>query len=200
MNKKLRCLTYSRVSTSHHDQKPEVQVEELRRYCHSRGWEVVEELVDHGYSGGTADRPALKRLMALARARNVDLICVVKLDRLFRSLKHLVLTLEELDALGVKFVSVHDGLDYTSAASRFFVQVLGSLGEFEKSLLVERTKLGLEHARRQGKKLGRPCERDDVAILELHRKGYSYSQIEKTLKVSRGAVYRAVKAVSKTPK
>ena len=200
MSKTLRCVTYSRVSTSHHDQNPGVQVEELRRYCGSRGWDVIGELVDHGYSGGTAERPALKKLMALARSRQVDLICVTKLDRLFRSLKHLVLTLEELDSLGVRFVSVHDGLDYTSAASRFFVQVLGSLGEFEKSLLVERTRMGLEHARRKGKKLGRPRKRDDQAILELRRRGYSYSQIEKALNVSRGAVYRAVKDVSKTGK
>ena len=200
MDKKLRCITYSRVSTSHHDQKPEIQVEELRRYCASRGWEITEELVDHGFSGGTAERPALKTLMKLARTRKVDIICVTKLDRLFRSLKHLILTLDEFETLGVKFVSVHDGLDYTSAASRFFIQVLGSLAELEKSILVERTKLGLEHARRNGKKLGRPKQRDDEAILELRTNGLTYTEIEERLKVSRGAIYRAVKTVSKTVK
>lgn len=197
--KSLRCVTYSRVSTSHHEQKPEVQVESLRQYCDARGWDIIEELVDHGYSGGTDKRPAFQKLMQLARARKIDCICVTKMDRLFRSLKHLVLTLEEFDTLGVKFVSVSDGLDYTTAASRFFVQVLGSLAEFEKSLIVERTRQGLEHARKKGVRLGRPKTRDDEAILSLHRQGKSYREIAKALGVSSGAIGRALKGAPKSP-
>lgn len=103
--------TYSRVSTSHHGQNPDVQVYDLRRYCQARDWHVAHEIVDHGFSGGTDSRPGLKQLIALVRAREVDAVVVVKLDRLFRSLKHLVTMLEEFQALGVQFVAVRDNVD-----------------------------------------------------------------------------------------
>lgn len=159
-----RVLTYSRVSTSNKDQNPEVQFHELRRYCAARGWEVVDEIVDHGFTGSTDNRPGLKRLLALVRERRVDVVVVVKMDRLFRSLKHLVATLEEWQALGVQFVATKDNIDYTTPSGRLFAQILGSLAEFEKSLLIERTRMGLDHARAMGKTLGRPKKRDDEAI------------------------------------
>lgn len=80
-----KVLIYARCSTTQHDQRPEVQVEELRRYCEARGFEVCEEVVDHGFSGSTEKRPGLKRLQELVRSRKVDVVVVVKLDRLFRS-------------------------------------------------------------------------------------------------------------------
>lgn len=196
----MRAVTYSRVSTSHHDQKPEVQVNELRHYCAARGWDIVDEVVDHGYSGGTDQRPGLKRLMALVRSRQVDAVVVLKLDRLFRSLKHLVATLEEFQALGIVFVATKDNVDYSTPSGRLFVQILGSLSEFEKSLLRERTLLGLEYARSQGKKLGRPKKCDDAAIVRLRADGYSYSEIQRRLGVSRPSVNRALKTTgTKTP-
>jgi DNA invertase Pin-like site-specific DNA recombinase len=195
----LTVLTYSRVSTSNKDQKPEVQVHELRRYCKARGWKIAHEIVDHGFSGGTENRPGFKKLMALARERRVDVVVVVKMDRLFRSLKHLVATLEEWQSLGVQFVATKDSIDYTTPGGRLFAQILGSLAEFEKSLLVERTKMGLDHARANGKILGRPRVRDDKEILKLRSQGLSYTGIERQLGISRGAIYRAIKSVSKTP-
>lgn len=199
MKKRLRVATYSRVSTSHHNQDPEIQVYELRRYCEARDWEVTHEIVDHGYSGGTAVRPGLKELQELVKLRKIDAVVVVKLDRLFRSLRHLVVTLEDWEALGVKFVSVKDAVDWTTPAGRFFVQVLGSLAELEKSILVERTMMGLDHARRKGKKLGRP-KSDHLAIQELRAKGKSYSQIQTELGVGRATISRALNTVPKTPK
>ncbi len=195
----MKVVTYSRVSTSHHDQNPEVQVHELRRYCAARGFEIVEEIVDHGYSGATDNRPGFKKLMQMVRRRECDGVVITKLDRLFRSLKHLVLTLDELDSLRVKLISVTEGLDYTSPASKFFVQVLGALSQFEKSLLVERTLQGLAHARATGKRLGRPKTRDDEAILRLRAEGLSYSQIQKRLGCSKTAIHRALKGVTKSP-
>lgn len=196
----MKIATYSRVSTSHHDQKPEVQVNELRRYCAARGWQVTEEIVDRGFSGGTDKRPGLAKLLALAKTRQVDAVAVVKLDRLFRSLRHLVSTLEEFQALGVVFVATADNVDYSTPAGRFFVQVLGSLAEFEKSLLRERTMMGLDHARSIGKTLGRPKRRDDLAIQALRSQGLSYTAIQKQLGISRAAVYRALHdGVPKSP-
>lgn len=192
-----RVLTYSRVSTANKEQKPEVQVHELRRYCSARGWKIEQEIVDHGFSGGTDNRPGLKKLLALVRERKIDVVVVVKMDRLFRSLKHLVSTLDEWQALGVQFVATKDAVDYTTPSGRLFAQILGSLAEFEKSLLVERTKMGIEHARAMGKTLGRPLKRDDEAIRKARSQGMSYTEIERHLGVTRGAVYRSLKGVSK---
>lgn len=193
----MRAATYSRVSTDR-DQKPEIQVEELRRYCLARGWEVSEELVDRGYSGGNDNRPGLKQLMALVRSRKVDVVIVLKLDRLFRSLKHLVATLDEFQALGVQFVAVKDSVDYTTPAGRLIAQILGSLAEFEKSLIRERTVMGLQYARSKGRILGRPKKRDDCSIRTLRASGLSYGQIQTQLRVSKGAVCRAL-TTPKTP-
>lgn len=195
----MKVATYSRVSTSHHGQKPEVQVHELRRYCEARGWTIAHEIVDHGFSGGTDSRPGLKQLLSLVRERQVDVVIVVKMDRLFRSLKHLVATLEEWQAVNVQFVATKDNIDYTTPAGRLLAQILGSLAEFEKSLLIERTMLGLDHARRSGKTLGRPKTRDDAKIQALRSQGLSYTAIQKQLGVSRGAISRAMQAVPKTP-
>lgn len=195
-NLSLKVLTYSRVSTTKREQKPEVQVQELRRYCKARGFKVTHEITDRA-RGGTDDRPGLKQLLSLVRAREVDAVVVVKLDRLFRSLKHLVNTLSEFEALGVKFIATRDQVDLTTPAGRMFVQILGSLAEFERELIRERIMVGLEHAKRQGKKLGRPKKNDYDAVQKLRTQGKSYQQIEKALNLSSGSVWRAIQAMPK---
>lgn len=189
--KSLRVVTYARVSTSKADQKPEVQVEELRRFCKVRGFKITHEIVDRA-TGSTDDRPGLKRIFALVRAREVDAVVVVKMDRLFRSLKHLVVTLEEFEALKVKFIATRDQVDLTTPAGRLFMQILGSLAEFERELIRERIMLGLAHARANGKKLGRPRGPDRTdEIRKLKGQGMSYREIQKLLGVSMGAITRA---------
>jgi putative DNA-invertase from lambdoid prophage Rac len=198
MKEILRVVTYSRVSTNKREQKPEVQIQELRRYCKARRFKITHEIVDRA-SGSGDDRPGFKRLLELVRAREVDAVVVVKLDRLFRSLKHLVNTLSEFEALGVKFIATRDQVDLTTPAGRMFVQILGSLAEFERELIRERILLGLEHARAQGKALGRPKGKDhSVEILRLKSRGYSYREIIDELGVSMGAITRARKSAPKT--
>jgi DNA invertase Pin-like site-specific DNA recombinase len=114
------------------------------------------------------------------------------MDRLFRSLKHLVNTLSEFEALGVKFIATRDQVDLTTPAGRMFVQILGSLAEFERELIRERILLGLDHAKANGKKLGRPKVNDDKKIQELRKAGMSYQGIQQNLGVSKGAVCRAL--------
>ena len=181
------------MSTQKREQKPEVQVGELRRYCKARGFKIAHEITDRA-RGGTDDRPGLKELMRLVRAREVDAVAVVKLDRLFRSLKHLVNALSEFEALGVKFIATRDQVDMTTPAGRMFVQILGSLGEFERALIRERILLGLDYARRQGKRLGRPKVNDDQAVRKLRSEGLSYQTIQRRLGVSKGAVCRALQS------
>ena len=195
----LRAATYSRVSTDD-KQNPEAQTSELHLYCSDRGWQVIEEITDKGFSGGTGpdQRPGLGRLMVLARARKVDVIVVTKLDRLFRSLKHLVTVLEELQTIGVLFVSVRDQLDLTTATGRLTMQILGAFSEFERGLIRERTIAALAYIKSKGKRLGRPITRPEEAILKLRAAGHSYSEIQRRLGCERSAVYRALKAVAKT--
>lgn len=193
----LRVLTYSRVSTER-DQSPEAQRAELARYCVARGWEMTEEVVDHGYSGGTDQRPGLKRLLALVRAREVDVVVVTKLDRLARSLRHLITLLDEFGTLNVQFVSLHDQIDLTTASGRLMLHMVAAFAEFERALIRERTVLGLEHARRQGQRLGRPKLRDDKVIRQLRADGLSFSEIQVRLGISKGAVCRALRSTSKS--
>ena len=192
-----RVAIYARVSTTR-DQKPEVQVDELRKYCAARGWDVVIEIVDQGFSGKTDQRPGFKQLMTLVRSRKVDVVIVVKLDRLFRSLKHLVVTLQDFSELGVEFVSLRDQMDMTTASGRLLLHVIGAMAEFEAELIRERTLAGLDHARSKGVRLGRPQKHDPEAILKLRQQGLSYRQIQKQLNVPQGVVWDAIRTARKS--
>jgi len=113
-NKQQRAAIYARVSSQEQATEGvsiEVQVAALQAYAESQGWEVVDEYVDGGYSGGTDERPALKRLLIDADQRRFDIIAVCKLDRFFRNLRLLLNYLYGLEQLGIKFVATQEGLD-----------------------------------------------------------------------------------------
>ena len=152
----MRAAPYARVSTA--DQEPENQLQELRRYLQARGWTAVE-YVDSGVSGAKDRRPALDQVVADARRRRFDVLVCWRLDRLGRNLKHLITLLEELQALGVVFVSLAEGIDATTPAGKLQMHILGAIAEFERERIRERVLAGLERARRDGKRLGRPRAR-----------------------------------------
>jgi DNA invertase Pin-like site-specific DNA recombinase len=149
----MRAAIYARVSTF--DQEPENQLAEIRRYVAARGWTAVE-YVDRGISGAKDRRPALDRLLIDARRRRFDVLVVWRLDRLGRNLRHLITLLEELAALGIAFVSLNEGIDATTPAGKLQMHILGAIAEFERARIAERVKAGLQRARAQGKRLGRP--------------------------------------------
>jgi DNA invertase Pin-like site-specific DNA recombinase len=149
----MKAAIYARVSTL--DQEPENQLQELRRYLQARGWSAVE-YVDRGVSGAKDRRPALDQVETDARRRRFDVLVCWRLDRLGRNLKHLITLLEELQALGVAFVSLAEGIDATTPAGRLQMHLLGAIAEFERERIRERVLAGLERARREGKRLGRP--------------------------------------------
>jgi DNA invertase Pin-like site-specific DNA recombinase len=149
----MRAAVYARVSTL--DQNPDNQLFELRRYVGARGWRLAE-YVDHGVSGAKEARPELNRLIRDAKKRQIDIVVVWRLDRLGRSLRHLIFLLEELSALGVGFVSLGEGIDTSTPAGRLQLHVLAAIAEFERARLRERVLAGLARARRDGKRLGRP--------------------------------------------
>ena len=144
---------YARVSTL--DQEPENQLSEMRRYVEARGW-TVTEYVDHGISGAKERRPALDALLKDAKRRKLDVLVCWRLDRLGRNLRHLILLLDDLQALGVAFVSLSEGIDATTPAGRLQLHLLGAIAEFERARIAERVKAGLARARANGTRLGRP--------------------------------------------
>jgi len=151
--KRVRAAIYARVSTT--DQTAENQLLELRRYCEARGW-AADEYTDEAVSGSNERRPALDRLLADARRRRFDVLLVWRLDRLGRNLKHLITLLEDMQALGIAFVSMGEGIDATTPAGRLQMNILGAIAQFERDRLRERVCAGLARVRAQGRRLGRP--------------------------------------------
>jgi DNA invertase Pin-like site-specific DNA recombinase len=145
-----------RVSTL--DQEPENQLQELRRYASARQW-TSHEYVDRGVSGAKDRRPALDELLRAARRRQFDVLVCWRLDRLGRNLRHPITLLDELQALGVAFVSMGEGIDCTTPAGKLQLHILAALTEFERGRIQERVKAGLARAKAQGVKLGRPRRR-----------------------------------------
>lgn len=133
-----------------------MQIAELRQYCSRRGWKIAGEFIDHGVSGAKDTRPALDRLMQDCRKRSVDAVIVYRYDRFARSLHHLVNALSEFNSLGIHFISLYEGVDTTTPNGRLIFGIFASIAEFERELISQRIRSGLELARAQGKTLGRP--------------------------------------------
>ncbi len=199
MDKKKRVAIYSRVST--YEQNPETQLIELRRYCEARGWEP-EEFCDRGISGakGEDKRPSLKALMDAVRKRKFDVVLVWRFDRFARSLPHLVNSLEELKNLNVDFVSYQESIDTSTSQGRLMFGVMASLAEFERSLIRDRVMAGLNRARSEGKRLGRPKTLiDSKRLLTLKAKGLGVRGIAKELGISKDTVCRLLSCPNNPP-
>src|SRR5215471_7540009 len=152
----MKAAIYARVSTL--DQEPENQLAELRRYASARQW-TSQEYVDRGVSGAKDRRPSLDELLRAARRRQFDVLVCWRLDRLGRNLRHLITLLDELQALGIAFVSMGEGIDCTTPAGKLQLHILAALAEFERGRIQERVKAGLARAKKQGVRLGRPRRR-----------------------------------------
>ena len=144
-------------------------------------------------SGSKESRPELNRLMVDAHRRKFDAVLAWKIDRFGRSLKHLVNALADLCAYGVAFISFRDNLDLSTPSGRLMFQIIGAMAEFERSLIQERVRAGLRNARAKGKKFGRPrAQVDAVRVAALRSEGRSWSQVCRTLNVSKGSAQRAL--------
>jgi len=182
----LRAAIYARVSTV--DQEPENQLRELRRYVEARGW-TGSEFVDRGVSGAKDKRPALDALLTDAKRRRFDVLVCWRLDRLGRNLRHLVTMLEDLQHVGVAFVSLGEGIDCTTPAGKLQPFILAALAEFERERIRERVLAGLQRARAQGKRLGRPKARPPIDRLQKLA-GLPVQVAAERLGVSRSTVKR----------
>ena len=187
-----RAALYARVSTTGHGQDVGLQLEELRQVAQQRGWEIVAEITDKGISGIKKERPGLDQMLDFARQGKVDLVVVWKLDRLGRSLQHLLAVLDELGSLGVGFVSLRDtGIDTTSPQGRLLLQMLGAFAEFERALIRERVIAGVRRAQAAGVHCGRPrVDLDLRAAKLLLAQGHSQRQVAELLAIPRSTLRR----------
>jgi DNA invertase Pin-like site-specific DNA recombinase len=189
---------YARCSTTRKGQDPEVQLRELRAYCERRGWTIAEEFVDRGVSGKKERRPALDRLMKDARRRRFDAVVVWKFDRFARSTRHLVTALEEFQALDVDFVSLTEALDTSTPMGRAMFAICGAMAQLEADLIKERVLAGLDNARANGKTLGRPRARFDLAAArDRLEKGESLRAVAQSFDVSHATLSRHLAATAK---
>lgn len=198
-----RVALYARVSTA--DQTTNTaQLEALRDYAAKRGWEVVHAVAEVG--SGAKVRPKREALLKAIRRREVDAVLVYKLDRWGRSLADLVTTLEELTELGVAFVSLSDSIDMTTSSGRAFSGMLSVFAAFERDLIRDRVRAGIERARKNPEtkfgrpaptKAGWPAQRHSDEIQTLAAAGMSKRSIATKLGLHRTSVRRVLEQAAR---
>ncbi len=196
-NSTLRVALYARVSTKNNGQDPETQLIALREYASARKLAVFAEYVDVGISGSKDSRPALNQLMADAKKRRFDAVLVARFDRFARSTRHLVLALEEFNALGVDFISLSESVDTSTPMGKMVYTVIAAVAELERSLIRERVVMGLQRAKAQGKRLGRPSgtKANVRKIQKLKSQGLSIRRIASEMNISKNTISRLLKTV-----
>jgi DNA invertase Pin-like site-specific DNA recombinase len=187
----MRTAIYARVSTED-QQSLSMQISVMKDYARRRGWELTKEVQEIG--SGAQKRLQREKLLDLARRREIDSIIVWKLDRWGRSVADLVTSLNELREVGVGFVSITEALDLTTSSGRAMAGLLAVFAEFERDLIRERVRAGLDQARKKGKVLGRPQTAMSKAaeVLSLRRKSLSISEIARRTHIDRRSVRRII--------
>ena len=186
-----RAALYCRVSTV--DQHPETQLGELRQFAANR-FQIVGEYMDHGFSGTKARRPELDRMMDDARRHRFDVLLVWSCDRLARSTKHLLQTIDELNGMGIQFLSQREAIDTEGPLGRAILIIVSAMAELERCIIIERVRAGMRRARLEGRQIGR--SRLDVnrqQVIQDRRSGMSLTQVAKKHSISRASVCRLMK-------
>jgi putative DNA-invertase from lambdoid prophage Rac len=191
--KMFRVGLYARVSTFDQHTIP-LQIRALREYAARRDWTIAMQVKEVG--SGAVQRQLREKLLDAARRREIDVVLVWRLDRWGRSVADLLATLQELEHLGVGFVSLTEALDLTTPAGRAMAALLAVFAEFEREILRERVRAGLAEARLNGTRLGRP----QTAVLQtsqvrkLYRAGVRKAEIARRLQIGRTSVRRILAA------
>jgi putative DNA-invertase from lambdoid prophage Rac len=198
----MKAAIYARVSTT--DQTNTIQIRELKEYVERRGWNVAGIYQDQ-MSGKTASRPGLNQLLADARLRKFDAVLVWKLDRFGRSLVNCVGAIQELQALGIRFIAISQGLDTdkSNPTSQLLMHILAAVAQFERELIHERVSSGMRaakmHGTKSGNSIGRPRRVfDRQEVVRLRAEGLSIANISRQMSIGIGTVARVLKAVGVT--
>jgi DNA invertase Pin-like site-specific DNA recombinase len=187
-----RAAVYARVSTV--DQHPETQLLDLRQFAVGRGLQIVEEYVDHGFCGARARRPALDRMMEDARRHKFDVLMVWSCDRLARSTKHLLQTLDELTGFGIQFLSQREAIDTEGPLGRAIIVIVSAMAELERCIIIERVRAGMRRAKLEGRRIGRaPLQVNRALLLRDRERGLSLNQLASTHRISKASVCRVLK-------
>jgi len=185
-----RAVLYTRVSTV--DQNLQTQLLDLQQLAAQRGYEIVHAYEDR-ISGAKSRRPGLEELMRDARRGRFDIVLVWACDRIARSTRHFLEILDELNRLGIEFVSFREQIDTGGPLGRAIVVIIGAIAELERSLIVERVRAGMRRARLEGRHIGRrPLELDRAAILRDRQYGMSLGQIARAHGISRTTAHKVV--------
>jgi DNA invertase Pin-like site-specific DNA recombinase len=175
------------------DQNLDTQLLDLREFAKQRGFELVGEYTDV-ISGTKSKRPGLDRLMADARRRRFDVVLVAAFDRIARNVRHFLEALDELNHLGIEFISLRENIDTSGALGRAMVVIVGAIAELERSLIVERVKAGMRRAKLEGRRIGRaPLEVNREEVVRDRRAGMSLTKVAEKHRISRASVCRLVK-------
>jgi DNA invertase Pin-like site-specific DNA recombinase len=186
-----RSLGHESQTHEYKGQDPEVQLRDLREFAALRNWEITEIYTDT-VSGAKDARPGLNRLMADAQRRRFSAVVVWRFDRFARSVSHLLRALEQFQFFGIDFISLSENVDTSTPTGKMVFTVLGAVAELERSLIAERVRAGLRHARAHGKRIGRPrVHASAEKIAELRGRGTSWREICDSLKLSKGTAQRA---------
>lgn len=187
-----KAAIYVRVSTP--DQHVESQLYDLRELAARRGFEVVHEYEDRGICGQKARRPGLDALMSDARHKKFSVVLVAAFDRIARSTKNFLQIVDELDGLGVEFVSRRENIDTSGPMGRLFMTLISSIAELESDLIKERVRAGMRRARLEGRQIGRArLDIDRQQVVQDRRSGMSLTQVARKHSISRASVCRMVK-------
>ena len=187
---KKRTAIYARISTA--DQHAETQLYDLRELAKQRGFEIVREYSDV-ISGARQKRPGLDQLMADARRNRFDVVLVSAFDRVARSVRHFLEVLDELNHLGIEFISLRENIDTGGALGRAMLTIIGAIAELERSLIVERVRAGMRRAKLEGRRIGRtPLQINREQVVADRRSGMSLTEVAKKHHVSRATVCRLV--------
>jgi len=191
----VKAAAYARASTGKQDL--EVQLEEIRQFAARKGWTLVATYADVA-SGAREDRIDFRRLLADAAKGKLEVVIVQRFDRAARSVKQLVETLEHLRRCRTSFVSLKEDVDTSTPAGELIFHVMAAIGQFERALIGDRIRSGLERAKALGKVVGRPRVRiSGDQVLALRAQGLSYRGIARRLRISPALAHRLAHAMPK---
>ena len=191
----MKVAIYARVSTAK-DQSCERQILELRQVAENHNWSVVDEYIDEGISGTKKSRPELDRMLKDALLRKFDVVATLELSRLGRSVKNMCEIADLLKQKDITIFIKNQNIDTSTIVGELFFNIINSISQYEKELLAERIKSGLENARRKGIVGGRPSKMNGLMekkIVHLRQKNVPIQKIAKSLQVGVGTIYKVLK-------